>query len=301
VSTNLGVIKRVCELKGLRRVQFHVLHMVEDLDRLETDYDAVFGFGSLMNAPESVMKPEFDALVRRLKPHGRFIMHAYPKVRWEREGRVPFDRWGEQTDGPGTPWAEWYDTRKLQRLLLPARFEPVLYCEYYKGAMNCIDLLNVTGDPQFEERPLPASAILLEGATGLGSLCVYDYWPGAALQNDHAVTTLTTAPGTWSYSAEIQIDRSRVPAGSPLFLQLTLQVCEGEIGVGALDPDGTRFVVERQFEPQGAFATVLLEIPSLREIGLVIIRNTRRDGLPSIASFQSIAVYGQGAPQTVPR
>src|SRR5256885_13135780 len=57
------------------------------------------------------------------------------------EGQLPFDRWGEKTDGAGTPWAEWYDTEKLVAQLRPAAFAPVLYCEYRDGAMNCIDLI----------------------------------------------------------------------------------------------------------------------------------------------------------------
>ena len=69
--------------------------------------------GSLHNAPESVMKPELQELVRHLKAGGRWLQLAYPVARWEREGSPPFDVWGQMTDGLGTPWCEPYDVPKL--------------------------------------------------------------------------------------------------------------------------------------------------------------------------------------------
>src|SRR5262249_48003718 len=119
VETNVELVRRICRAKGIEdRCSFLVMRGAEDLAALPANYAAVMGFGSLMNAPYEIMKPEFDALAARLRPdQGRFIMHAYPKTRWEREGSLPFDKWGEKTDGPGTPWAEWYDADKLMEAL----------------------------------------------------------------------------------------------------------------------------------------------------------------------------------------
>ena len=143
--TNLDVVHRVFDLKGLTATAWLHVQDFEDFDRLDADYDAVFAFGSLHHIDSAAGKPEFAALARRLKVGGRFVMHAYPFERWVNEGELPFDRWGEATDGPGTPWAEWYDTRKLIAQLRPSRFASLLYCEYRDGAMNCLDLVKTDG------------------------------------------------------------------------------------------------------------------------------------------------------------
>ena len=46
-----------------------------------------------------------------IQMNGRFLMKdfvenglAYPKSIWLREGSMHFKRWGEKTDGKGTPW-----------------------------------------------------------------------------------------------------------------------------------------------------------------------------------------------------
>ena len=72
---------------------------------------------------------------------GRWIELAYPKSRWEREGQLPFNEWGNRTDGLGTPWVEWYDLAKVQALWEPARFEVVLYLEFHNGDFNWFDLI----------------------------------------------------------------------------------------------------------------------------------------------------------------
>jgi hypothetical protein len=51
-----------------------------------------------------------------------------------------FANWGLTTDGPGTPWAEWYDLDKLLSMFAPARFEVVLYQEFHNGDFNWFDL-----------------------------------------------------------------------------------------------------------------------------------------------------------------
>ena len=64
------------------------------------------------------------------------------RLRSVREGRMPFDRWGEKTDG-GAPWMEWKDLDKLLRLLAPRQFEVVLALEFHNSDFNWFDLLAV--------------------------------------------------------------------------------------------------------------------------------------------------------------
>src|SRR5204863_8668169 len=100
------------------------LHLTDFRDhfKLDSDYDCVLASGSLHHTPSEIAKPEFEALASRHKIGGRFLALTYPKIRWEREGSLPFSEWGKATDGDTTPWAEWYDEAKILVQLSPYRF-----------------------------------------------------------------------------------------------------------------------------------------------------------------------------------
>ena len=141
VETNLKVLERLCKIVGLADVQFQHLQDLESLRPLDTDYDVIMAMGSLHHAPTDILKPEYQELVRHLRIGGRWLQLAYPRSRWIREGRSAFSKWGEITDGPGTPWSEWLDLEKLLGLLAPAKFEVVLCQEFHGGDFNWFDLL----------------------------------------------------------------------------------------------------------------------------------------------------------------
>ena len=141
VETNIEVVRRLCKIFKLRDVDFLYMENVESLSSLDLDYDVVLGSGSLHNAPFDVMRVEVQELLKHLKIGGRWLQLAYPKTRWEREGKLPFDMWGVRTDGIGTPWAEWYDLLKLLELLEPAQFDVVLYLEFDNSNYNWFDLV----------------------------------------------------------------------------------------------------------------------------------------------------------------
>jgi len=141
-ATNVELVERVARLLGIEN-RVDVVH----LDSLEMDgrfsgaFDAVFAIGSLHHAPQEVVGPEVRGLAQYLRPGGRWLQFAYPRVRWEDDGEPSFARWGEMTDGPGTPWAEWYDASKLVALLEPFRFHVVFETEWHEGDFNWIDLV----------------------------------------------------------------------------------------------------------------------------------------------------------------
>ncbi|HNV87256.1 MAG TPA: class I SAM-dependent methyltransferase [Candidatus Omnitrophota bacterium] len=139
-ESNLALVKRICEGFSLRNVDFCYLESLDSLKSLGADYDFIFAMGSLHHAPFEAVSSEARELLRHLKTGGRWVQLAYPKSRWIREGFVPFDRWGEMTDGAGTPWAEWYDPAKILRLLKPGRFETVLCREFSGGSFIWFDL-----------------------------------------------------------------------------------------------------------------------------------------------------------------
>jgi len=141
VETNLKVLGRLCKIMGINDVRFVLFKDLDSLKPLDTDYDFIMAMGSLHNAPEKVMKPEYQELIKHLKVGGRWLQLAYPRSRWISEGRESFSRWGLFTDGPGTPWCEWLDVDKLLRMLEPAKFEVILYREFHRGLLNWFDLL----------------------------------------------------------------------------------------------------------------------------------------------------------------
>jgi SAM-dependent methyltransferase len=140
-ETNLKVLERLCKIMGLKDVRFQLLESLDSLKALDSDYDVIMAMGSLHHAPAEVLGPEFEELLRHLRIGGRWLQLAYPRSRWIREGRSPFSKWGEITDGRGTPWAEWYDVPKLLKLFEPAKFDLVLYQEFHNGDFNWFDLL----------------------------------------------------------------------------------------------------------------------------------------------------------------
>jgi 2-polyprenyl-3-methyl-5-hydroxy-6-metoxy-1,4-benzoquinol methylase len=141
VETNLEVLRRLCNILSLREVRFYVLRDVDSLKPLDTDYDVIMAMGSMHHAPAEVLKPEYLELLRHLKVGGRWLQLTYPVARWIRDGRPSFSKWGEITDGIGTPWAEPYDVEKLLGVFAPARFDVVLYKEFQNSNFNWFDLL----------------------------------------------------------------------------------------------------------------------------------------------------------------
>jgi len=288
VGSNVELVRRICRLKGIEQTcSFLVMKNVADLEQLDRDYDAVMGFGSLMHAPLDIMKPEFDALAARLKPEGgRFIMHSYPKGRWEREGALAFDKWGEKTDGEGTPWAEWYDSDKLINALKPARFELVYYCEYRQGDMNCIDLVR-SAPPA---RVLPVETILLAGGDLMHATSIS--WEGASVRQAAGGLCITTGPIRWSYAAEIPLlADAGIPPLNRLRLSVKASVQQGEVGVGILSKDGKRFLVELRFDPRSDPEQLSDDFDDVENIKAIIVRNTSPQNQPSRALIEDVKLY----------
>lgn len=140
VKSNIDLVSRICNLLQIKNTKVFYLEDIKSISDLGM-YDVIWSQGSLHNAPASTIKMEVQEIVKHLKIGGRWIQLAYPKTRWERDGKLPFDRWGAITDGEGTPWCEWYDLSKLLELLEPAKFKVVLYFEFHNSDFNWFDLV----------------------------------------------------------------------------------------------------------------------------------------------------------------
>jgi len=137
-ESNLRVLRRLCKLLDVQNVDFCYLQDEKSLERLGV-FDVMWCQGSMICAPFEVAQGEARELLKHLKPQGRWIELAYPKARWEREGKLPFEKWGKKTDG-WAPWIEWYDVEKLYRRLHPAKFKTVLNFEFHNHDFIWFDL-----------------------------------------------------------------------------------------------------------------------------------------------------------------
>jgi hypothetical protein len=138
VESNLKNIERAAKLYGLK-IGTHYLEDFSSFDDLGM-FDVVWCNGSMINAPFEFAAKESGKLLEHLPIGGRWIELGYPKKRWEREGHLPLHRWGERTDGIGTPWMEWYDFGKLARRLYPADWDVLMAFDYDDDNFNWFDL-----------------------------------------------------------------------------------------------------------------------------------------------------------------
>ncbi len=139
IADNVDLVRRLCRAKGIQ-ADFAWIGKFEDYDRLARDFDIVTSVGSLHNTPLAVTKDEIDRIKPHLKVGGRWLHFAYPKVRWEREGKVPFEAWGGRTDGPGTPWCEYHDREKVEWLFAPSEIRILFDCEWHNSDFNWFDI-----------------------------------------------------------------------------------------------------------------------------------------------------------------
>jgi 2-polyprenyl-3-methyl-5-hydroxy-6-metoxy-1,4-benzoquinol methylase len=141
VRGNLVIVERLCHIAHVSNVRFHYLEDLSSLDALTHDFDVIWCLGSMLHAPFSFSRREAAALLRRLPVGGRWIELAYPRERWVREGSLPFSEWGKITDGERTPWAEWYDLKRLRMRLEPAEFDVLLHFNLHQDDFNWFDLI----------------------------------------------------------------------------------------------------------------------------------------------------------------
>lgn len=139
-ASNVELVERVAGLLGVEeRVTAIQVTSVDRLRELPDDIDVLFALGSLHHAPREIIERELEILREKVRPGGRWLQLAYPQRRWWREGSPSFETWGEMTDGPGTPWAEWYDLEKVLELL--PGYEPVFTTEWHDSDFVWFDLV----------------------------------------------------------------------------------------------------------------------------------------------------------------
>ena len=212
VPSNLEVIQRVARHRGLKIETLHIDGLAA-FDRLPQDFDAVWAIGSIHHMPFDEAREESHAILRRLKPGGRWIELTYPHERWVREGSPPFGVWGQVTDGDRTPWAEWYDVEKLKERLRPWRLETIMERRFESDAYVWMDsrVLGRRDDTPIKRRRVQAP-------------------PG-----------LLSAPGPmWNYAWRTPLGPS--PASAAVTVEIDCVVERGSVGFVMLHPSKDRFI-----------------------------------------------------------
>lgn len=140
VGENLDILRRLCAGFGID-AQFVHLDTPASIADLPGPFDAIYAQGSLVHMPGDLVRDEVRLLLDHLPVGGRWVELAYPRERWQRDGAPAFDVWGAQTDGAGTPWAEWCDLEKRRASFAPAQFEPLLAFNFHGDDFNWFDLV----------------------------------------------------------------------------------------------------------------------------------------------------------------
>ncbi|HZT26073.1 MAG TPA: class I SAM-dependent methyltransferase [Pseudolabrys sp.] len=274
----LALIRRICALKKLGNCDFVHLRSQADLTRLPQNVDAVYANGSLHNAPAHLMKPEFVALAQALRLGGRFIALTYPKIRWQREGELPFDKWGEKTDGPGTPWVEWYDLDKMLAQLAPFTFRSLMSFDLWRGDVNWFDLIKVESPRQLSITGHPVA------------LSTFECHPPARIEADPASLKITTAEPRWAYAASAPCPSFPARPGR---IEWTLAIPRGAVGISALSDDGKECLAEKFVGADYTLAphtarTFAIEIDDMSRARHFLIRNISTTG----ASYAIVSAVG---------
>lgn len=140
VPGNLDIVARLCRALGIE-ARTAYLDDFAAIDALPGPFDAIYAQGSLIHMPADLVRDEAQRLLEHLPVGGRWIELAYPRERWQRDGALPFTEWGRNTDGEGTPWAEWCDLEKRLASLAPAQFAPLLAFNFHGDDFNWFDLV----------------------------------------------------------------------------------------------------------------------------------------------------------------
>ena len=138
VESNLEIISRICTFYGVTS-EYSLISTFEDYQQINGKFDFILALGSLLNTPIDITRMEFNSFIALGSQKARYLHLSYPKSRWIREGCLDFDKWGEYTDGPGTPWVEYHDKQKMEYILSGVQSKLIFECEFHNSDFNWFD------------------------------------------------------------------------------------------------------------------------------------------------------------------
>ncbi len=115
LDANLQVVKRIAKLHGILNISTQLMAEILEHD-FKRIFNAFYAHGVLHHIPFELAQKQVAHISCFLEPGTRVVLLMYPRERWEHCGKPAFEDFGAMTDGPGTPWAEWYDDNKIKKL-----------------------------------------------------------------------------------------------------------------------------------------------------------------------------------------
>ena len=112
IDSNLELVKKMTKIYNLS-ANFHHIKTFEDYSRLG-QFDFIWAQGSLHHNPKNMTKRIIEKLSINFIKNQRFLLLSYPKERWVNDGYPLYRKWGQMTDGIGTPWAEPYEEKEVR-------------------------------------------------------------------------------------------------------------------------------------------------------------------------------------------
>jgi SAM-dependent methyltransferase len=118
IRQNIQFIQKISNYYNLTNVDFQIIENIFE-HNFKTSFDAFYAHGVLHHVPFEIAKQEVKNIDRFLLKGAKIVVLMYPYERWELCGKPSFEEFGVMTDGPNTPWAEYYDEKKIINLFGP--------------------------------------------------------------------------------------------------------------------------------------------------------------------------------------
>lgn len=112
------------------------------------------------------------------------------------------------------------------------------------------------------------------------SFVSHQHWAPASTKHGTSEVTVTTSDSPWSYAAEAAVPWDKFPEhGRQLVVHATVNVSQGEIGIGFLADDGNTLIVEELCEASNQPYNVVLKVKVGNATNLLLIRNGSKPGV----------------------
>jgi SAM-dependent methyltransferase len=115
VPINIEFIKRITMLLNIKNVNYQFIDDIFNHNFKEM-FEAFYAHGVLHHVPFKIAQKEFININKYLNSNSLAVFLMYPYERWEICGKPDFNDFGRMTDGENTPWAEYYDEKKIKEL-----------------------------------------------------------------------------------------------------------------------------------------------------------------------------------------
>ena len=112
IKPNLELVKKMTKIYNLSANFYHIKSF-DDYSKLG-QFDFIWAQGSLHHNPKHLTKRIIKKLSNNFVKNQRFLLLSYPKERWINDGYPLYRKWGQMTDGTGTPWAEPYEEKEIK-------------------------------------------------------------------------------------------------------------------------------------------------------------------------------------------